>query len=272
MRATVLTDNIEGCGLDGEWGLSVYIEHAGHVIQLDTGASPLFARNAEALGLDLAAVEFGVLSHAHYDHADGMGTFFAANDRAKFYVRAGTRENCFGYHGKKLDYIGIRRGTLAKYADRIEYADGICELYPGARLLPHTTPDLAAVGRKAGMYVKEGLFRRRADDFAHEQTLVLETESGLAVFSSCSHAGVVNILREVRKAYPGRRICALVGGFHLYKTAPEEVRALAQLLRESGVERIVTGHCTGQEAFDILREELGDGVEQMSVGLVMDIP
>lgn len=272
MRATVLTDNIDGCGLNGEWGLSVYIEHAEHILLLDTGASPLFRDNAAALGLDLAAVEFGVLSHAHYDHADGMGAFFEANPAAKFFVRAGTRENCFGYHGKKLDYIGIRRGTLRAYADRIEYAEGLCELYPGAWLLPHTTPDLAAVGKKAGMFVKDGLFCRRADDFAHEQTLVLETESGLAVFSSCSHAGIVNILREVREAFPGRRVCAVIGGFHLYQTDPGEVRALAGLLRDSGVERIVTGHCTGQAAFDILREELGDGVEQMRVGLAVDIP
>ena len=272
MRATVLTDNLEGCGLPGEWGLSILIEHAGRTLLLDTGASPLFRENASALGLDLAAVGYGVLSHAHYDHADGLGAFFAANDRARFFVRAGTRENCFGYHGKRLDYIGIRRGTLRKYADRIEYADGVFELYSGAWLLPHTTPGLAAAGEKAGLFVKDGLFRRRADDFAHEQTLALETESGLAVFSSCSHAGVVNILREVREAFPDRRICALVGGFHLFKTAPEEVRALAELLRDSGVERIVTGHCTGQEAFDILREELGDGAAQLHVGLVMDIP
>ena len=272
MRATVLTDNIDGCGLHGEWGLSIFIEHAGHTLLLDTGASPLFRENAAALGLDLAAAEFGILSHAHYDHADGMGAFFAANPAAKFFVRAGARENCFGYHGKKLDYIGIRRGTLREYADRIAYADGVCELYPGAWLLPHTTPDLAAVGKKAGMFVKDGLFRRRADDFAHEQTLALETESGLAVFSSCSHAGVVNILREVREAFPEKKICALIGGFHLYKTESEEVRALAKLLRESGVERIVTGHCTGQEAFDVLREELGDGVAQMHVGMVVDIP
>jgi len=272
MRATVLVDNVEGCGLSGEWGLSVYIEHAGRVLLLDTGASPLFCGNAAALGLDLSAVEFGVLSHAHYDHADGMGAFFEANDTARFYVRKGAKENCFGYHGKKLDYIGIRRGTLRRYADRIAYAEGRCELYPGAWLLPHSTPDLAAAGKKAGMYVKDGLFRRRADDFAHEQTLVLEGESGLAVFSSCSHAGVVNILREVREAFPGKRVGALVGGFHLYQTAPDEVRALTGLLRDAGVERIVTGHCTGQEAFDILRAELGSGVEQMRTGLVMDIP
>ena len=271
MKITVLVDNIAADGLCGEWGLSLYIEHGAHTILLDTGASALFAENAASLGKDLAAVEYGVLSHAHYDHADGMEAFFAANDRAKFYLRAGARENCFGYHGDSFDYIGIRRGTLRRFRDRIEFVEGAYELCPGAWLLPHTTPGLAERGRRAELYIKRGLFRR-PDDFAHEQTLVTETESGLAVFSSCSHGGVMNILREVREAFPGKRVCALIGGFHLFKTQPPEVRTLGRSLREEGVAHIVTGHCTGQEAFDLLSEETGGLVRQMRTGLMVDIP
>ena len=272
MRATVLVDNINGAGLCGEWGLCIHIEHDGHVILLDTGASDLFVKNAGALGLDLAAVDYGVLSHAHYDHADGMGAFFAANDRADFYLRAGAAENCFAIKANGLEYIGIRRGTLKEYRERIVFAEGVHELYPGAWLLPHTTPGLDEIGAKAGMYVKEGLFHhRRPDGFAHEQTLVLALESGgLAVLSSCSHGGVSNILREVRTAFPSQTVRALIGGFHLYQTEPEEVRALGRDLASSGVETIVTGHCTGQEAYELLREELGGDVRQMYAGMTLE--
>jgi 7,8-dihydropterin-6-yl-methyl-4-(beta-D-ribofuranosyl)aminobenzene 5'-phosphate synthase len=64
MRAVILSDNVSNCALRAEWGLSVYIEYEGHALLLDTGASGLFAENADALGLDLGAVEFGVLSRA----------------------------------------------------------------------------------------------------------------------------------------------------------------------------------------------------------------
>ena len=64
MRAVILSDNISHCDLEAEWGLSVHIDYDGHGILLDTGAGPLFAENAERLGIDLAEVEFGVLSHA----------------------------------------------------------------------------------------------------------------------------------------------------------------------------------------------------------------
>ena len=94
MRATVLVDNLAGRGLEAEWGLSFYIEYRDKVILLDAGASDLFARNADRLGLDLTNVSFGVLSHAHWDHANGMDTFFARNREAVFYLQESCGETC----------------------------------------------------------------------------------------------------------------------------------------------------------------------------------
>lgn len=72
MKATVVVDNRGNGILSGEWGLCIYIEYGEKHILLDTGASDLFVQNAEKLGLDLTAVDAAVLSHAHYDHANGM--------------------------------------------------------------------------------------------------------------------------------------------------------------------------------------------------------
>ena len=118
MKATVLIDNLTRGTLAAEWGLSIYIEYNGHKILLDTGASERFARNAAALGVDLGAVECGVLSHAHYDHANGLAAFFAHNASAPVYLREGTEENCYGKRWIFHKYIGIQRGYLKKYADR----------------------------------------------------------------------------------------------------------------------------------------------------------
>lgn len=89
MRATILVDNLAARGLEAEWGLSIYVEYQGHAILLDTGASDRFARNAVPWGFELSTVSFGVLSHAHWDHGNGMGTFFARNPTAPFYLRQG---------------------------------------------------------------------------------------------------------------------------------------------------------------------------------------
>ena len=270
MRVSVLVDNTGAEGLQGEWGLSMVIEYGQKKVMLDAGASPLFAENAEKMGISLAEIDCAVLSHAHYDHANGMEPFFAQNSRAKFYLREGCRENC--YARKKLftrEYIGMPRGVLEKYSDRIVTVSGIYAIADDIWLLPHSAPVPPAVGRRDKLYVLEGR-RLRPDDFCHEQSLVFDTPRGLVVFNSCSHSGADRILDEVAAAFPDRKLLALIGGFHMFRMRDEEVRAMAVRLRQIGVERICTGHCTGERALGILREELGEKVQALRVGLVMD--
>ena len=120
LKMTVLADNNAVLPLKGEWGLSILIEADGQRILLDTGQSGIFAQNAQELGIDLRGVDAGVLSHAHYDHSDGMDVFFDLNGKAPFYVSEGSSENCIGKNDDgSYKYIGIRRGILEKYADRI---------------------------------------------------------------------------------------------------------------------------------------------------------
>lgn len=265
MKLTFLVDNNTCSDLTPEWGLSVYIQYGEQTLLLDTGASDTFAKNAEMLGLPLEQVEFGVLSHAHYDHSDGMETFFEKNSTAPFYLRAGCGENC--YHGDT--YIGIRRGMLERFKNRILFAEGAVSPLPGVTLLPHSTSGLSAIGEKAGMYVLEGN-QRRWDSFDHEQSLVLETAEGLVVMNSCSHGGALNILREVGEAFPGKHICALIGGLHLYDSPDETVEELASALKEAGVDRIYTGHCTGDRAMELLQKALGDRVVQIYTGMELE--
>ena len=117
MKAVILVDNLTKGMLKKEWGLSVYIEHDGRRILLDTGASGAFAENAEALGISLEKVDAGVLSHAHYDHADGMAEFFARNETAPFYLRKGAGEDCYSRKWIFHRYIGIHRGFLSSFRD-----------------------------------------------------------------------------------------------------------------------------------------------------------
>ena len=271
MIAKVLVDNISADELTSEWGLAVYIEYGDKVVLLDVGASDIFKKNAEMLSVDLTKVDAAVLSHAHADHSDGMDTFFSVNDKAKFYLRADAKEDCYKHDGfMKNRYIGIKRGFLAQFADRIEYVDGDKEILPGVHLVGHKTKGLEAIGKRARMYRKTGLFTKRDDDFAHEQSLVFETENGLVIFNSCSHGGADNIIREISETFPGKNICALVGGLHLFESTEEEVRALAARVRETGIKKIVTGHCTGEKAVGWLKEELGDVVETLCCGKIME--
>lgn len=271
MKVIVLADNKDGAGLKGEWGLSFYIGYRDKTVLLDAGLSGLFAENADKLGLDLGAVDYAILSHAHDDHANGFDVFFERNDHARLYVARDCDENCYDRKGLLYKYAGIPRGMMRRHADRIVKADADMYIDDGIKLLGHSTQGLEKKGLMEKMYLRQGFLKYVPDDFRHEQSLIFELDEGIAVFNSCSHAGADVIINEAMQAYPGKRICAMCGGFHLFNKSDDYVKAFAHRLEETGVEIIYTGHCTDEKAMTILHEELGDKVRSLSTGLEFEL-
>ena len=276
MKITVLMENTapEGCGLTPEHGLSLYIEHRGRKLLLDAGSSGKFADNAQTLGIDLSAVEAAALSHGHYDHADGLRRFFQLNSRAKVYVRPGADGPHFSMGKDGPYFIGIHRDICTQFRDRFEAVEGLYELTEGAWLVPDLVRETS--GRSDGLLYKRGEDDFIPDDFRHEQSLVLEGEKGLVVLNSCSHGGIVNIVRGVPDQLPGKKVYAVVGGLHMaakgqgaLNCTPEYVFRVADALKELGVEEIHTGHCTGETALGLLRERFGPGCHALAAGQVL---
>lgn len=265
---TVVVDNIAHGELAGEWGLSIMVEHAGKKILVDAGASELFAQNMKKLGFDIADVDYATLSHAHYDHGNGMPRFFKENKKAKLYVQDTTAENCYFKKFFIRKYIGIPKRVLTDYADRIEYVSGDYELFEGAYLIPHKTSGLEAIGKRENMYQKTDN-GWKPDDFSHEQSLVLDTDKGLVIINCCSHGGAVNIINEVSKTFPDKKVYGLIGGFHLFNKTEKEIRGVAQKIKETGIEFVCTGHCTKERAYGVMKEELGDSLNMLRCGLKM---
>ena len=270
MHITVLSDNNGTDLLPGEWGLSILIEYNGLRILLDAGASGLFMKNASVLGKDLQTLDFAVLSHAHYDHADGFVPLLRENPAFRIFVRSCTEANCYAEKENGMEYIGVAPALLEEFEDRLVRADGDYRLAEGVWLIPHKGRNRAQIGVRERMFLKY-CFTLHPDAFSHEQSLVFETERGLCIFNSCSHAGASEIIEEVCKTFPGRPVYAYVGGFHLHRKTPEEVERFAGRLEAAGVERILTGHCTGDEAFAILSGRLGERISQFRAGLETDI-
>lgn len=277
MRITVLIENKSIENLRCEHGLAVHIACRDREYLLDTGASDAFLENGKALGIDISRIDTAVLSHGHYDHSGGYEGFFRCNQRAKVYLRQGAGNQYFKISPDRK-YIGVPKGLLEKYPDRFVYVKEDCCLDEGVWLIGHHTPDLALRGKRAYMYCKteQGM---QPDDFSHEQSLVFETPKGLVILNSCSHGGIDNIVVEVKERFPGEKVAAVIGGFHLMgpqgtlsmQGKPQEVRALGERLRLLGVERIYTGHCTGEPAFALLAETLGEQISYLSTGTRIEI-
>lgn len=270
LRATLLVDNTPHGDLEGEWGLSIYIEYGKKRILLDNGDSDMFLRNGQKLGIDISDVDYSVLSHAHYDHSGGTETFFKVNKRAPLYVSAGADANCYSREPEGIKYIGIPGEVFEKNRSRIKYVEDNFSPSVGVWVIPHSTPGMDVIGKENGMLLKKG-DEYVDDDFSHEQSLVFETDKGLVIFNSCSHGGADLIAGEVKKVLPRKDIYVYIGGLHLYEKTEEEVRDTVEILKSLGIKEIYTGHCTGEKACAIIQEEMGDSVRIFHSGMVINI-
>ena len=281
MKFVVLMENTapEASCLAAEHGLSLYIELNGRRLLLDAGASGQFADNAAALGIDLSAIDLAVLSHGHYDHADGLRRFFSENQRAKVYAQPTAGGAYFSTSQGEPRFVGVHREIWEGHRERFVTPEGLYPLLEGAWLVPETVHGGPFASRETSLLRKVGEDQFVPDDFSHEHSLVLEGAQGLVVFNSCSHGGIVNIVDGVREQL-GKPVYAVVGGLHMHSRtapsgmncAPEYVSAVADALIQRGVAHVYTGHCTGQAAFALLKERLGDRLEALTGGLTVELP
>ncbi len=276
MKIVTLIENHAETDLQCEHGLSFHIEYEGKTFLLDAGQSDLFLSNAQKMGIDLKKTDYAVLSHAHYDHAGGFEAFSKRNRLAPVYMQKDAVNGCFSRKADGMKDIGIPGRVYESLGERIRYVDGDFEICEGVRLLAHHSLGLEKRGQQMHMYQEVG-GKKQFDDFSHEQSLVFELADGLVVFNSCSHGGVDLILEEVQAAYPGKRILAMIGGFHLMgsdgpesmRESEKDVRRLGEKLAQTEVKHFFTGHCTGTKAYPILKEVLGDKLQLLVTGLII---
>ncbi|MCQ2355193.1 MAG: MBL fold metallo-hydrolase [Clostridia bacterium] len=269
MEITVLSEDTKGQnGFDAEHGLSLYINTANHKIIADTGASELTWRNAQKAGIDVSAVDTVVISHGHYDHAGGLPRLLPYAAKAEIYLQ---RRACGEfYHGEK--YIGIAQ--ILKDNPRIEYVDGDKVIDGEISLFSGITGDrLRPDGNRELTEKKNGAFF--PDLFSHEQCLVIYENGKYTLISGCAHNGILNILDRFRRIY-GRDPDTVVSGFHMMKKTEFTEYEKGKIMNTAREMKLMhtqfyTGHCTGQPAFDIMKEIMEGQLHQIRSGDVFTV-
>lgn len=265
MKISFLIDNkTESVRCTAEWGLSVHIETGEKNILMDQGASNMLIRNAAEMGINLAAVDYATVSHGHYDHSGGTEAFLELNDKAKLYVHKDALIPTFDLSDGMATGVPWDENFIKKYSDRIVRTEGVFRVDEKIWLIGDVP--------KAEGFVPAGIFHYRVGDkffpdpMKHEQTLVIEENGMLNIFSGCSHQGIVPILEYIGAVFPDKKINALVAGMHLFSASRERRTAVIREIESMGIEHIFPVHCTGMNAIVDFRVLLGDKVKIAAAG------
>jgi len=269
-RVTILYDAFgTHRGLTRDWGFAALVEYGGKRILFDTGNNAdVFARNVQALGIDLRRLDFVVVSHRHGDHTAGLNYLLRINPHVKIFA---PREG-FGVFGAALPGTFYRRDS--SLPDSMRYFEAVppAELkfgtpWPGANFSwVDSSTEVAP-----GMAIISTISRTPGTLELRELSLVIRTPKGLVVLVGCSHPGIETILEATHRW--GDHVHLVFGGLHLV-TSPDTaiVRVTTALRDRWQIDQIAPGHCTGEPAFAALKRLFGARYVYAGLGTVTEVP
>ena len=273
MKITVLVNDLADSGLTASHGLSFWIETAAGCVLFDTGQSPAFDYNVQQLATPLEAARAIVLSHGHYDHANGLPCALSRNSSAPIYLHPDARRTRYSIRDRAPKSIGM--SPVAKFAlnaakGRRVWTKGPEEVLEGVHatgLIPRRTP-FEDTGGPFFLDI-EG---REPDSIDDDQALWIETSSGVVVVLGCAHAGVVNTLDYICALSGRSNIHAVIGGMHLASASSCRLNDTVKAFQRCSVQQVIPCHCTGEIATQYLQDRLHGRVLECTAGRAFKFP
>lgn len=253
-----------------------------HQLLFDAGPDgAVLLSNARNLGVSLCNVEAVVVSHGHWDHMGGLLHVLDEtlhNDRSRN-VACHVNPGMFLERGARLstgEVVAFQKVPSPEQllARGVEVVNSV-----EARLLLDEFFYLSGEIPRVTSFEKgrpDHLCRCSADEPWQPDPLIMDErylavhvrDKGMIVLSACSHAGIVNVLLDVRKQFPAVPIYAVFGGLHLVGEAMERlIPETVASLRQFDCRQIIPAHCSGWRAVRALANEFGEAiVSQSAVG------
>jgi len=241
--------------LQKDWGYAAFVEVGGKRILFDTGNNAeVLEKNAAAKSVDLARLDFVVMSHRHGDHMGGMSYLLRLNPKVRIYAP----KEGFGVYGADLPSAFYRKDESLPAEQR--YYDGkppdvmrFGSAWPQANITLIDKPTMIEPGIHLISLVsdKPGTLELR------ELSLAIETSDGMVIVVGCAHPGIDNIVKAATAIQP--KIQFVAGGFHLVIAKDPDIEAVITTLRDTyKVAYVAPGHCTGEPTFTALRKAFSE--------------
>ncbi len=253
--------------------LKVYDGSEEHLVLLDAGVTGTsLLHNADLLKVDLSRIESVVLSHGHYDH---FGALAEVLSRAPGGVSLFLHPDAFLQRRLIIPGAAAPVGTPALDEEALKQAGALIHRvkgpFPLASDLVLTTGE---VGRVTDFERGFPWAQAKIDDqwvvdpFHDDQGVAVKVRGkGLVVIGGCSHAGIINTVKQAQRAAQMEAVHAVLGGFHLTGPLFEPIiEPTIEEMKKLGSDYVVPMHCTGWNAINQFAKEMPGQFLLSSVG------
>ena len=276
ITALVVDDAGYDTELWGEFGLSLLVEaeRQGTELRLlvDTGltSKPLL-HNMKLLDVDPSKIEYIFLTHCHYDHTGGLGGVTEKTRKGiEIVAHPEIFRRCYVIR-QNMRYIGVPERSSRSTVE----ANGgswLVSSEPFAFMLGVVTT--GEVERVTSYEPLENVHIEVDGEMVQDPELddvsliVNVAGRGLVIISGCSHAGIVNIMKQARRITGVEKIIGVIGGFHLRVANEEQLSKTVDEL--AAAETVCAGHCTGFEAMKRISDRMGERFTLLQCGTVIE--
>ena len=245
-------------------------------ILVDTGCdSESILYNIRVLDIDLQKIDMIFLTHCHYDHAGGLFGILKAIGKEIPIIAHNDIFRCNIEFEPFVKYVGIpmdsskeeiisNRGNLILINESFQIMDGVLSTGQVERITDFEDTGVNNYNLTNGHTVKDMLW----DDMS---LIVNIKDKGLFIVTGCSHAGLINIIKHSIKVTGINKLHGIIGGFHLVNASNERINKTIEELKNTGVELIAGGHCTGFDAQVCMYKEFGDKFMPLHSGFVLEL-
>ena len=251
---------------------------------MDGGPDPkVWTENAKKCKIPLHEICNVVLSHYHIDHSNGLRA--AVREISQRRSDEGKESVVVDLHHSQIQTRGFKvRGKIYPMKPANPIAQDFEEM--GAKVTLHKKGHVlddcfyisGEIPRQTGFETglpghfnqidsKHGKQWVPDEDIIDERYVACKIRGrGVVVFSSCSHAGIVNVCMDATEKLESK-LTAAVGGFHLAGSSVEDrIGDTVRALKGLDPELLLAGHCTGWRAKAKLAEEFPFNFQPLSVG------
>ena len=281
----ISADRPPGKTLISEFGLSMHAETRRGTetrnVLIDFGFTPeALVNNTNLVGVDPARLDALVLSHGHYDHFGGLAGFLRENNaklKAKLPIYIGGEEAFCSREWTappvRGDFGALDRKAVEDANLAVNYAEGPALVADHGFTTGHIdqtsfekllSPSVMKIGVDHGMgcYADKLPEDERTqtvipDQFRHEIATAFNLRGrGLIILASCSHRGVINVIKQAQAASGVNKVHAVIGGFHLAPYKQDYVRATVTAIKDMDIDYVIPLHCTGESFYEMAKAEI----------------